>query len=434
MADALRGSLLHFVRQEGISVTDRCTPFHEWRKNRATHAVWPYSRVMETQVGTSAGVGDEQGQDYRQVLNFGSQDYLGLAQSPELRACAHEAVDRFGIHSAGSPALCGRTKLLKGLEAKLAAQLKQAACVVLPTGWAAGFGAIAAFAREQDTVLIDSLAHNCLQEGARHATQRIRKFKHNDLVDLEVILAAERETSSSHGMFLVLESLYSMDSDSPNLKAVMELARQFDAIVVLDMAHDFGAMGNAGLGLLETLPSGLQPDIICGAFSKTFASNGGFIAASAPVADYFRYYASPHIFSNAISPLQTAIVNRAFDLVFSPHGDALRGTLSDNVQSLRSSMMAAGLKVAGTPSPIVPVFVGDEAVARLTARNLATLGLSANLVEFPAVARGKARFRFQVMATHTVKETKRAAVLMSEATAQATQLLADDREFAGLTN
>lgn len=367
----------------------------------------------------STVIADEFGVKAVAGINFASQDYLGLASRSELREAAHAAIDEFGVHSAGSPALCGRTKRLVELEDKFATLLGYEACIIYPTGWAAGFGVVTGLVREADTILIDALCHNCLQEGAKHATSKLRKFAHNDVEQLEQMLREERMTNAEGAVFIVVESLYSMDSDSPDLNATLALARRYEAIVILDVAHDFGAMGKRGLGLLETLSENdwREHMVIMGSFSKTFGANGGFVACSDAVHTYLRYYSSTNIFSNAMSPILTGIVYRAFDMVFSSEGAALRQRLAGNVNALRTAMQTQGLTVAGAPSPIVPVFTGskanDEAVARLTSSYLIRNGLHANLVEFPAVPRGKARFRFQVMATHDQSDIQRAAEIMA---------------------
>jgi 7-keto-8-aminopelargonate synthetase-like enzyme len=172
-------------------------------------------------------------------------------------------------------------------------------------------------------------------------------------------------------------------------------------------------MGERGLGLLESVDSAHWPDVVMGSFSKTFASNGGFVAAPRCVTDYLRYHSSPVVFSNGISPVQTSIVSAACSIVFSDEGHTLRGQLMERVRLLRDEMSARGLSVTGVPSPIVPVYVGQEALARLTSRYLQENGLLANLVEFPAVPKGKARFRFQVMSSHRPSAIVEAAEIMA---------------------
>lgn len=416
---ALSNSLLNFVKVNGKSLAERVMGFNNWIEARRATEVWPYSRVLLEPALHSTVIADEFGAKAVAGINFASQDYLGLASRRELREAAHAAIDEFGVHSAGSPALCGRTQRLMELEDKFAALLGYEACIIYPTGWAAGFGVVTGLVREADTILIDALCHNCLHEGAKHATGKLRKFAHNDVEQLEQMLKEERTTNAEGAVFIVIESLYSMDSDSPDLNAILALARRYEAIVILDVAHDFGAMGKRGLGLLETLPENDWHEhmVVMGSFSKTFGANGGFVACSEAVRTYLRYYSSTNTFSNAMSPILTGIVYRAFDMVFSSEGAALRQRLAGNVNALRTAMQTQGLTVAGAPSPIVPVFTGskanDEAVARMTSSYLIRNGLHANLVEFPAVPRGKARFRFQVMATHDQLDIQSAAEIMA---------------------
>jgi 7-keto-8-aminopelargonate synthetase-like enzyme len=415
---ALSSSSLNFVKASGKILNERCEPFYEWQQLRIKMGVFPYSRVLFSPALHNTVIADEFGCNPTQGINFSSQDYLGLTFRQELKDAAHEIINEYGVHSAGSPAFCGRTNHLLELENKLTNLVGHEECIIYSTGWMAGFGVITGLVREYDTIMIDALSHNCLHEGAKHATSNIQKFAHNDIEKLADKLRNEREQDSEKAIFIVVESLYSMDSDNPNLKTIVELAYQYEAIVILDVAHDFGAMGEQGLGLLEQLtPEERRNLIVMGSFSKTFAANGGFVLCSKEVRQYLRYYSSSNTFSNAISPMQTAVVNKAFDIVFSNEGQLLRNQLLSNVNQLRNAMTENGLLVSGEPSPIVPVFLqgktDDEALARLTSKHLLSNGVHANLVEFPAVPRGKARFRFQVMATHESDEIKRAAEMMA---------------------
>ena len=417
---AFRRSLLSYVDTDGRGLLERSTPYHQWVQSRRELRVWPYSRVLMGRVGHVARVANEFLANERECINFGSQDYLGLAQTEELKEAAHKAIADFGVHSAGSPVLSGRTRLLVELEKRLANTLSYDGCIVYPTAWMAGFGMLASLVRNDDVVLVDSLSHNCLHEGSRHATPHVRKFSHNDVSEVEALLREERSARPKDGIFVVVESLYSMDSDSPDLPALLSAARKYEAVVLLDVAHDFGSMGAAGKGILDKLkPGDDRPDVIMGSFSKTFGANGGFIVCSVPVRDYISNHSPSHVFSNAISPIQTAVAHRALEIVFSERGHSLRSKLMENILRLREGMEAGGMTVAGTPSPIVPIFVGDEKVARLTSRFLTDNSLLANLVEFPAVPRGKARFRFQVMATHTDRNIDAAVRIMASSRDQA---------------
>lgn len=333
------------------------------------------------------------------------------------------AIAGFGVHSAGSPVLLGRHQAYRALEAQLCCVLNRERCILYPTGWAAGFGVVTGLVRPGDTVVMDAYAHNCLQVGARSATSSVLLFPHNDMQRLEQTLANARRKNARNGLFIVIESLYSMDADGPDLQQVHQLAKEYGAITILDMAHDFGATGERGLGLLETVPDDQRPDVIMGSFSKTFASNGGFVAASASVHDYLMCNSHPYVFSNALSPMQASVVLQCMDIAFSGEGNHLRHLLMKCILNLRVAMESRGNTVLGDASPIVPVEIGDEATARVTGRLMQERGVLANLVEYPAVPFGKARFRFQVMPTHAPEAIERAADIMTAAHAEAKDLV-----------
>lgn len=422
---ALSKSVPDFVPQHGVTLEERTAPYRDWLNARRKLRVLPYHRISLTPADRTLRVADYSGANAHECINFGSQDYLGLARDGRLFAAAHKAIDELGVHSAGSPNVTGRTFASFEFERNLAAKLRHEDCVLFATGWAAGFSSIAGLVREPDTVVMDRLAHNCLIERARHATKNILRFAHNDLGSLTEAIQTARSRDSANGLFVVLESLYSMDSDSPDLAEALRIVHEYRGVMILDIAHDFGAMGRHGLGLLESAGNDDWPDVIMGSFSKTFATNGGFVASARYVADYLRWHSSPLVFSNAISPLQVALASAAYDLVFSDEGRLRRAELRSNVELLRGEMERWGLHVAGTPSPIVPVFVGSERVARVTSRYLEEAGLLANLVEYPAVPPGTARFRFQAMSTHERDSIIRAAEIMAAGKQKAEQELSE---------
>ncbi len=307
--DCLEKSLLHFVSLRGTEVDERSSPYSDWCQRRWRCGVFPYGRVMASKADAAVDVllphraNGSDGPSLSRVLNFGSQDYLGLGQSPRVEAAAIEAIRRYGVHSAGSPAFIGRTLPLTDIEKLIAHILGKETALIFPTGWAAGYGVIAGLVRSNDVIVMDALAHSCLQEGAVRATPNLTKFQHNNLDDLESQLIAARTTNRENGLFVIVESLYSMDADGPSVRRVVEIAHAHRAIVILDVAHDFGSMGDSGLGALEGLRPEEYPDVIMGSFSKTFAANGGFVACSAVTKDYLYYYSSPHLFSNALAPV-----------------------------------------------------------------------------------------------------------------------------------
>ncbi len=411
-------SIANFHLLAGASLKERLDPWEHWLTARREAEVWPFSRIVESVPREIVQASRESGHGERTCLNFASQDYLNLSTHPQVVASAIEACHRYGLHSAGSAISSGRTRGMVDLENILAATLKMEACMVFSTGWSAGFGMMVGLVREHDAIIADKLIHSCLKEGCAHTKTRLSYFAHNDVNQLEALLKTRRAQDADRAIFVVIESLYSMDSDSPT-SDIFTVARRYGAIVVLDVAHDFGAMGANGMGLLETLPDELWPDVIMGSFSKTFASNGGFVATKKSAVDYLRVFAPSFTFSNALSPLQASVVKKAHEIVFSNEGHSLRQQLMANVELFRQRVTESGLVVGGIPSPIVPVFLGEDVVARLSWKMLEARNVLANLAEYPGVPLGQARFRFQLMARHSDADIEQAVFALSDACSEA---------------
>lgn len=406
---ALKGSMRDFRVMEGADLLGRCNAFYDWQDNRRRSGTWPFSRSTETGPASSCAVRDDSG-NLTTGVNFASQDYLSLSSHPEVLAAAKVAIDEFGVHSAGSPALVGNTSTSVALERRLAQFLKMEQAILFPTGWAAGFGVIKGMVRSHDYIVMDALAHACLQTGAQAATRNVVLFRHNDVEHCRERLKEIRRRDPGAGVMVVTEGLFSMDSDTPDLVALQDLAHEYGATLMVDVAHDLGCLGEDGTGHIGIQNMLGKVDLVMGSFSKTFGSNGGFVATnSRAVKEYLRFYSPSCTFSNALSPAQLATVTKALDIVESAEGKVLRGRLMANILGLRERIRARGMDFYGDPSAIVAVKTGDEALARMTARALPEMGLISNLVEFPAVGKGLARFRLQVMAGHTDEEITAAA-------------------------
>ena len=412
---ALTGSLRDFRAPEGPDLIGRIAGFYEWQDLRRQHELWPYARSTSTAPKARCEARSDTGEAFSGI-NFASQDYLSLSSHPAVKAAAIKAIGEYGVHSAGSAALLGNTANSLLLEAGLSAFLGGREIVLYPTGWAAGYGSVQGFVRANDHVVMDILAHSCLQEGAKAATQNIHYHGHLNLEALARKLERIRTNDRDNGILVVTESLFSMHSDTPDLRAMRGLCDEFNATLLVDCAHDLGSIGDDGLGHLGLQNAMDCADIIIGSFSKTFGSNGGFIAVkSRATAEYLKYYSATHTFSNALSPVQCASVLAALDIVRSEEGRLLRRKLMDNILYLRAEMTRAGLETLGDPSPIVPVRLGLEGVGRFASRHLMAMGGIANLVEYPAVPQGGARFRFQVMASHTREDIDQVVHILAKA-------------------
>ncbi len=422
---ALRSSMRDFRSIKGADLLERCDRFYEWQDARRQSGTWPFSRATEAGVRNSCAVRDDRG-ILVEGVNFASQDYLSLSAHPDVHEAARRTIDVLGVHSAGSPALVGNTATSVALEERLARFLKMDEAILFPTGWAAGFGVIKGLVRSSDHIVMDALAHACLQTGAQAATKNVHLFRHLDLDHCREKLAAIRAKDPQAGIMVVTEGLFSMDSDTPDIGSMQALAHRYNATLMVDVAHDLGCLGKDGTGHIGMQNMLGQVDLVMGSFSKTFGSNGGFVATnSRAVKEYLRFYSPTCTFSNALSPTQVAIVTKALDIVESEEGAELRNRLMHNVLSLREQIRSRGMEVYGDPSAIVCVRTGEESLARMTARELPGLGLIANLVEFPAVPKGQARFRLQVMANHTADEIESATATLEAGMAIARDNLAN---------
>ena len=415
---ALTGSMRDFRELRGKDLIGRVGGFYEWQDLRRQRGLWPYSKSTERAPLAVCSARDDSGLRFG-GLNFATQDYLGLSSDPEIKEVARAVIEEYGVHSAGSSALAGNTKYSLQLERTICEFLNLDHTVLYPTGWAAGYGVIKGLVRPNDHVVLDALAHACLQEGANSATENVRLHRHLDVAAARASLQKIRARDTENGILLVTESLFSMDSDTPDLRALQELCREFEATLLVDVAHDLGSMGQGGRGFIGTQGMTGQIDIVMGSFSKTFASNGGFVSCNSPaVRQYLKFYGCSATFSNTLSPVQAATVTRAFEIVESDRGRELRRMLLKRVGQMRDALAAVDLKVIGDPSAIVPVLVGDEALARMASRRLPELEVIANLVEYPAVAKGNARFRLQMMPTHSAENVKELASRLRSAVDQ----------------
>ena len=401
---ALTINSIGYYRVKGTTLKQRCEPLNQYGELRTKYGVNSYGyAVLHSPVApyVKASLTYDPQRKIYEFLNFSSQDYMGMSQNPKVKAAAKQVIDQLGIHTASSPAFTGRNYMIEQLENKLSQTLGIDQVVLYSTGWMACFGAINSLAGENDIIILDAFAHNSLQTAAKATSKNIFKFKHNDLNHLEQILKKQREQNPQTGIFIVVESLYSMHADMIDIQTFYKLSKAYDAILIVDIAHDFGVYGENGLGVVGQLtPEQRQDIVIIGAFTKAFATNGGFVGGSNTIRGRTMLFSPSYTFTNSISPLQTAIALKSAEILFSPEGSEIRKKLNENIQYTRQRFTDAGFEVIGKPSPIVPVVVGDGRLARIIYRENLNQRLLANLAEFPAVPRNQSLFRFQIMATH----------------------------------
>ena len=412
---SLTGSVLDYMHPDGPDLLERLDAGYDWSQTRLADGFDSYQKYIEGPVGTQIKAHLRDGTEVS-GLNFASQDYLSLASSPKIREAAHDAIERHGVHSAGSAALMGLSRLTNELEQQLAGFTGYADCTLFPIAWGAGYGAITTLVGPQDHVVLDALSHACLHEGARGATKNVHSFPHLSVAAVARKLRRLRAHAPSAGILVVTESVFSMDSDCADLAALQALCEEHRATFLVDVAHDLGALGSNGLGVVEEQGMVGKLDLLMGSFSKAFGTPGGFVCSQRPSVKWaLRYKCGPSTFTNAMTPIQASVVQAALAIIRSDDGRERRRRLMRNVLHLRARLQELGFEVLGRPTPIIPVVLGHTALGRVLTKHALQLGGVVNLVEYPAVSAKSSRLRVQMMADHTLEQLDAFADILAEA-------------------
>jgi 8-amino-7-oxononanoate synthase len=340
--------------------------------------------------------------DGRELLNFSSNDYLGLADHPALKEAVRRAVDQFGAGSGASRLICGSLAVHHTLEESLAAFKGTQAALAFSSGYAAAVGTLGALLGKDDVLIIDKLVHASIVDGGRLCGAKLRVFAHNDLDELKDILkwAADRKGRR----IIATESVFSMDGDLAPLREIIELKDRFGAWLMLDEAHATGLFGQNRRGLAEAFELGDRVEISMGTLGKAFGSAGGFICGSRALIDVLINRARSFIFSTAPPPAQSAAAIAAIELLQSQEGEDRRTQLWARVDQLKNGLITSQWKTAILKSAIVPLIVGEETRAVRMAAALQDAGLLIPAIRYPTVARGEARLRLTVTAAHTLED------------------------------
>jgi 7-keto-8-aminopelargonate synthetase-like enzyme len=412
---ALLGGSFLFRAPKGKSLEERYKPFNQYVDLLKLNGVYPFSRTVASKLGSEVYLTNTWASEDVPCLNFGSQDYMGMTSHPAVIQAAKDAIDEYGITSGGTPVLGGRNTLTNKLEKKLAQVLHMEQAQVFASGWSACFGAIAGLVTHKDYIVMDMLMHNSSDVAAKYATEHVYKFKHNDIEDLEKKLRFCTDRVGTGGIFVLIESLYSMNSDGPDLPAVYALCRKYEAILIIDVAHDFACMGEEGRGLLETINLKEAKDVVVmGSTSKTLCNPGGFVAGPRAIRQQIEIFSPSYTFASSISTISCAVILQALEIAFSDEGKKIRKKLLHNINFAISELNKRGFMTNGIPSPFVPVLIGDSKLARLLSREILSMGLVANLIEFPAVPRNMSIIRFQMMGGMTEEQILRAVEIMHQ--------------------
>lgn len=355
--------------------------------------------LRETRLVAAAAGGEVEFAGSR-LVNFGSNDYLGLSRHPRLAAVAAEAAARFGVGSGASRLITGTLPPHAELEEVLA-QFKQAeAALAFSSGFATATGVVPALVGEGDVVIADKLIHACLVDGARLSGAILRVFPHNHLGRLESLLKWARANHPSARVLVLTESVFSMDGDVAPLEQIAGLKERFDALLLVDEAHAVGLLGPSGRGLASTPVLQGRVDIQMGTLSKAVGVSGGYVAGSRALIRLLVNRARSFIFSTAPPPMVAAAAVESIRLILSEEGETLRERLRGLLAEF-DAILPGRFSMEGVCGPIRPIHLGSEADALEAAALARERGFLLPAVRYPTVPRGRARLRATITAAHT---------------------------------
>ena len=365
----------------------------------------------------------------RSLLNFSSNDYLGLANHPALKEAAVKAVEKFGAGAGSSRLICGSLAPFHELEETLAAFKGTEAALSFSTGYAAAVGTITALLGKDDIIIVDKLVHACIVDAAKLSGAKLRVFAHNDLEDLEKILTWSsqnpRPQTPDAKTLVVTESIFSMDGDAAPLKELVALKEKYGAWLMVDEAHATGLYGANHRGLAEQLGVSDRIEIQMGTLGKAIGASGGYICGSRALIDFLVNRARSFIFSTAPVPAAAAAATAAIKLVQSVEGRKLNEQLWRHVQAVGDDVRRLKLipvedqrLLTSSPteirSAIVPIIIGEESAAVAAAAKLREQNIFVPAIRYPTVARGAARLRVTLTAAHTSEDVQTLVAALSQ--------------------
>jgi 8-amino-7-oxononanoate synthase len=379
-----------------MSVFQKC---HDYQKARALRSqdLYPFYRCLSSPQEPVVKL------DGREVIMLGSNNYLGLANHPEVKRAASRALDRFGTGSAGSRLLNGTLDVHVALEEQLARFMRREAALVFSTGLQVNLGVLSCLLGRQDLVFLDSLDHASIIDGARLGFAKVQKYAHNDMQDLADKLA---RAPADKNKLIVVDGVFSMEGDLADLPTLTQLAAEYGAALMVDDAHGLGVFGEHGRGTPEYFGLEESVDLAMGTFSKSLATVGGFIAGDESVVDYIKHNARSAIFSAALPPASAAAATEALKIV--EREPERRKRLWENTRYMRSELRSLGFDTGSSESPVIPIVIGSDLTTFTAVKRLQEEGIFANAAVSPAVPPGGAMIRTSYMATHERKHLDRA--------------------------
>jgi len=340
--------------------------------------------------------------DGRRVLNLCSNNYLGLANHPQLKEAAKSAIEKFGVGPAAVRSIAGTMTLHTELENKLARFKRVEATISFQSGFNSNVATIPALVGKEDLIFSDELNHASIIDGCRLSGAPIIRFEHCNPASLEQKLKENYSEKGDRRALVITDGVFSMDGDIAPLPPLVEHAEKYNAMVMVDDAHGEGVLGEGGRGAVDHFHLHGRVDVEIGTLSKAFGVIGGFVAGKSAIIEHLRQKGRPFLFSSALTPPDVAACSAAIDILES--SDDLVKKLWSNTRYFKKKMQDAGFNTGRSETPITPVMLGEAKTAQEFSRRLFENGVFAMAIGFPTVPMGKARIRVMISATHSEKD------------------------------
>ena len=382
------------VMTETTDIFEKCFKFTTAKELQ--HAgLYPFFRIIESAQDPEVILNG------RKMIMVGSNNYLGLTNHPKVKEAAIEATRKYGTGCAGSRFLNGTLDIHVKLEEKLARFMRKESALVFSTGFQVNLGVISALVGKDDVVIIDKMDHASIVDGCKLSYGEVRRFKHNDMIDLDRIFSE----NNGRGKMLVVDGVFSMEGDIANLPEVGRIAGNYGARLMVDDAHGIGVLGKTGRGTAEHFGMENKVDLIMGTYSKSLASIGGFIAGNEDIVHYIKHFGRSLMFSASPPPASVAAVSAAIDIIESE--PERRARLWKNTHTMMQGFTELGFQTGPSQTPVIPIIVGEDETAFRAVIMLQEEGVFANVAVSPAVPQGRALIRTSYMATHTDEQLSR---------------------------
>ena len=375
-----------------MDVFEKCLKIYETTQGLRASGHYFFFRKLESPQDSEVVVNG------KRVIMIGSNNYLGLTNHPRVKEAAIKATEKFGSGCAGSRFLNGNLEIHEELEMKLARFFRKEAALVFATGYQTNLGTISALLGRNDVAIIDKYDHASIIDGCRLSFGKVKKYRHNDMKDLERVL----EVTKDKGKLIIVDGIFSMEGDIADLPNIVKLAKAYGARVMVDDAHGVGVLGEGGRGTVEHFGLENQVDLIMGTYSKSLAAIGGFVAGSTEVIDFIKHIGRSMIFSASLPPSLVASVSTALDII--EEQPQLRIQLWKNTHKMLKSYNELGYDTGTSETPIIPIIIKDNMKVYEMCKLLFENGVFVNPVISPAVPPGRELLRTSYMATHTEQQ------------------------------